>query len=337
MSIYYQLYTFINVFVINKKYQIIKDEFLRNQKNLMSDRIYSEDEVRKLIRRAVQLEADRSDPAKEGSKSGLRISELKEVAANSGIDPELIEEAAKEMNKINQNTDKKIKVDKKEIVAESWLDIKPSSNLLNDLIVELNHLYNTSHDEITWWNTLTDNYSGKARIRKTGSNFEWHYTDELEYYTTRVLLQERGDRFRIRVSQQLTDNSEWDQSSNTNFYVFSILGFISVSAGLSTFAFLDSFWIGLTSGVVLSLLCYPVTKKLVNRSIQKSLDKHKNEVKKTVNHLTELATQISEELKSGNYRQSNKELPNTQPEPVDIPDENEKSDPGKTRLRNNLR
>ncbi|MFU8860804.1 MAG: hypothetical protein ACNA8K_10290 [Cyclonatronaceae bacterium] len=64
---------------------------------MSSKRVYSEEEVARLFRRAVELEADRSVARDDGAGAGLTISEIEQIAAEAGIDPELIQKAATEL------------------------------------------------------------------------------------------------------------------------------------------------------------------------------------------------------------------------------------------------
>ncbi|MEX0823877.1 MAG: hypothetical protein WD008_05770, partial [Balneolaceae bacterium] len=121
----------------------------------MSKRIYTEDEVSRLIRRAVELEAERSVLKGEHSRAGLSITELEQIAAESGIDPELIHQASKELDTERTNfdsaKDEKAVVKKEEIVCERWIDFQPDSKIFDDLVTELNHKYGTSDKDINWW------------------------------------------------------------------------------------------------------------------------------------------------------------------------------------------
>ena len=58
-------------------------------------RLYDEDEVGKLLKRATELQ--REDPASTAATGGLSLSELEEIAAEAGIDPRFLRRAAGEM------------------------------------------------------------------------------------------------------------------------------------------------------------------------------------------------------------------------------------------------
>lgn len=58
-------------------------------------RLYDEKEVGKLLKRATELQ--RQDPARASASSGLSLTELEEAAAEVGIDPRFLRQAAAEM------------------------------------------------------------------------------------------------------------------------------------------------------------------------------------------------------------------------------------------------
>src|SRR6056297_3253368 len=122
----------------------------------MSDKIYSEQEVASLIRRAVELESERARSGQSGSKEGLTIQDLEKIAADAGIDPELMREAADELRYDMRPKDLDLEdtttVNDKEIVAEHWIKGDVTSQILDNLIIELNQRFGTSQDEISWWN-----------------------------------------------------------------------------------------------------------------------------------------------------------------------------------------
>ncbi len=301
-----------------------------------SNRIYSEEEVAQLIRRAVELEATRS-VSREGSKiSGLTISELEQVAAEAGIDPELIQRAAKEFNEqageqtIRSSNNTKIKQD--EIVCEHWIDANPDNKVLDDLVTELNHRYGTSHEDVSWWNKLWDDYAGKAKIRRTPTTLEWQYMDEWQYYTTRVLLQKRGEKLRIRVSKRQKWGMNWGTEGYNYWLLIPLLAVLSPIGGVLSFTTIGFAWPGIISGILTSVLTLP----LINYFQTRSLNKHKSEVTDTANDLATLTLQLSDEILIKEKQQVKEEKDikiieiNSDPEEL-------RDSPETERLRNKLR
>ncbi len=269
----------------------------------MPERMYNEEEVSRLIRRAAELEAERSAAGRGTLSEGLTLNELEQVAAESGIDPELLQQAARELDRAPDNTPKPATIKKKEIVSEHWLNINADSRLMEDLVTELNQKYGTSHKDINWWDNLWNDYSGKARVRKTSHSIEWEYKDEMELFTIRALLQNRGDRFRIRVSKSQGWGLEWDQGKKR------ILSFFSAGVGLIMGGFMVSHFLfndalaGALTGLVLTLISIP----FISSYLKKSLEKHQQEVTETAYELAEFAMNFYRELKQGNAGKANRQ------------------------------
>jgi hypothetical protein len=301
----------------------------------MSKRIYTQQEVATIIRRAVELEAERSVKREKNSREGLSISELEQIAAESGIDPELVHEAVNDLSNRRPEADElkkeKASVKRDEIVSERWLNIELQSRILDDMVTELNHRYGTSDQDITWWDNLWNSYNGKAKVRKSSGSLEWQYTDEFGYYTTRVLLQSRGEKFRIRVSKRQLWGMEWNTGKNDYIYPAVFFPVFIALGGVLSFSFLNTAWPGIAGGAVLSTLLYPVVKYFRTRSLQK----HQNEVTETANTLIDLAMQLLSE--PGSTREKKSGFDNEIIIPIEITDENENEKQSNGRLRNKLR
>jgi len=294
----------------------------------MSNRIFSEDEVQKLIKRAAELDAKRSVAGRGSGKNGLTIEELKAVASESGLDPELIERAAFEMEKIAPDHEEKIRVHREEIVSEIWIDHTPDSEIMELLVTELNNIYGTT-DDLNWWESLWGTHQGKAKVKRTRNTTEWDYKTETGMYSTRVLMQQRGDRFRIRVSKRQVMGMEWDGALISMILVIPIAVTIIPLAGAGSFAALGSGWFGIIAAILLSLGSYPVIRYFLKRSVEK----HKSEVSNTARQLSEF---IFQSISWKNHK--NKAPGEIRPiSEIEIPDEQEGPGSQTGKLRNNLR
>lgn len=303
----------------------------------MSKRIYTQEEVSAVIRRAVELEAERSVTGDKSARAGLSISELEQIATESGIDPELIHQAVNEIeNRSVSDHDlkkEKASVKRDEIVCERWINASFEPRIMDDMVTELNHKYGTSDQDVTWWDDLWKNYNGKAKVRKTSNSLEWQYTNEVGYYTTRVLLQSRGDKFRIRVSKRQLWGMEWNQGKYDFIYPAVFFPVFIALGGLLSFSLVNTIWPGIAGGAVLATLLYPVIKYFRNQS----LNKHQAEVTETANTLTDLAVQLLNSSGNKNKKSAKKEMIKDDFITIEISDEDEDIHTGSDRLRNNLR
>jgi hypothetical protein len=294
----------------------------------MANRIFSEEEVQKLIKRAAELEAERSVAGRSSSENGLTIRELKDIASNSGLDPQLIEQAASEMDSTSSDLKESVRVNRDEIVTEVWLDRKPDRETMELLVTELNHIYGTT-DELNWWNNLWGTHEGKAKVKRSTNTIEWNYATESGIYFTHVLLQQRGERFRIRVSKRQIMNLEWNGAINSLILVVPVFVLFAVFGGVGSAQIFGAAWPGILGGMVLSLFSYPVFKYFSKRSVEKQ----KSEVSNTVRQLIQLVLESSK----GDHKQSTSSDKSQSISRIEIPDASDKPDSQTGRLRNNLR
>lgn len=304
----------------------------------MSKRVYSEQEVARLIRRAVELESERAKSGRSGSDRGLTIQDLEKIAADSGIDPELMLQAANEIDhpEISEKFEETTKVNRAEIIAEHWIKTNVTDQLLNDLITELNHRFGTSQDDINWWDRLWNDYSGKAVVKKTSTSADWRYTDEMELYTTRVLMQQRGDKLRIRVSKRQGWNLSWNSGGgNILLAVISTILFTTLGALLG-FTLLDSPVLGILGGLALTALMLPLSMMFSRRR----LNWHKQEVTEIAETLVLQAKRIASEVPNQNQekRGVTSKAHNSNYETIEIDSDMDKSTESWDRkLKNHLR
>lgn len=298
----------------------------------MSDRVYTEEEVAALIRRAVQMEAERDIKGNKEDQHGLSIHDLEKIAADAGIDPELMREAAVELEKdtIPGDIDEARIINNREIVAEHWIKGKANSHILNNLIIELNQHFGTSQDEISWWNNLFNDYSGKAIVNKTATSADWKYKTEAELYTTRALIQQRGNKLRIRVSKRQFWNLPW-YSKGLNIFAGSVTAILLIIFGaVLGFSLLESPLIGIIGGIALTAILIPLTSKFINSWLKK----HVNEVTQVAENLVIQAKQMLNEAASQNESQTQ-----TDTKVIEIDSQNSDAESAKStgRLKNHLR
>lgn len=281
-----------------------------------------------MIKRAAELEAERSVSERDSSENGLTINELKHVASEAGLDPELIERAASEMGKTLPDVKEKVRVNRKEIATEIWLDHQPDRETMDVLVTELNHIYGTT-DELNWWDNLWGTHEGKAKVTRSSSTTEWNYKTEGGVYSTRVLMQQRGERFRIRVSKRQIFGLEWDNTVSQFYMVLPIAVTLGVIGGALSNSILGTGWPGITAGIVLAICSYPIMRYFVKRSVEKN----KAEVANTVRQLSNLVLQSSNKKKS----KSNASTTTRSASEIEIPDEPNSAEDPPGSLRNNLR
>ncbi len=300
----------------------------------MNNRTYTEEEVSRLIKRAVELEAERSI-SKESNRTGLNLTDLEQIASEAGIDPDLIKHAAKELDshstKKPYSTEAKIK--QSEIVFEEWIAMDPDPAIFEDLITELNHRYGTSDKEITWWDKLWDDYDGKAKSRKTATSCEWEYTDEWGYFTTRALFQLKNGKLRMRISKRQFWDMKWKDDMQYFYYLITILVVTTVIGGTLTGTQFDNPWLGISGGAFLTAISFPI----IHFFSKRSLEKHTREVKETASELLDLITRFITDSKSSSPGNEQTKTQKSRLIDIEYISDEEGSDAEVNPLRNKLR
>ncbi len=269
----------------------------------MASRIYKQQETERLIRRAVEMETNRAISPESDAPDGLTLEEISAIAAESGIDPEFIRRAADELDpdRGNEATSpetqkprKPVKQRGDEIYFEKWLTVKTDPEMLDTVITDLNHRF-AHEDELEdmpdfaqgyYKDIFGEDYDDGPKVTKTGSSIEWRGTDYYGMYETRVLLQPRGDKLRIRVSKRSSWGASW--SDNTWLIMYILPVFLTIG-GFTTYSVWDNAWTGIFAAAIFWAATYPLMKKLAGRSI----NKHNREIQQLGEELCEMIDFLS--------------------------------------------
>lgn len=297
----------------------------------MKGRIYNEEQIAKILKRAAELEAERSVAGDGSLKQGLTLDELTSIAAESGIDPELLNRAANEFETDSDpaSNDFQTEITTKEISCERWINASPDDRVLDELVLELNHHFNTSDQDVTWWDKLWDDYSGKAKVRKTRSSLEWVYKGEHAEYTHRVLFQRRGERFRIRVSKKVSWGYEWHDKNNINLVAIPALLVLVIGGAFLGNMSLGDALIGSIIGAAAFGLLYPASIRFYNH--------YRAKHKKMVVDLTEKLTDHTYQLIRESGKKRSKEEPEKTIDIIEVDNGSEKGSSQNPAIQNHLR
>lgn len=162
----------------------------------MPNRTYSEEEVAALFQRAAELQVERGRRP-SGSSHGLSFDDLMSIAADSGLDPELLRHAAHEMDSKRGARPLRTGSSGGEFYAEYTFAGALDDHAIEDVVAELKHRYDSEGGE--WYGM--PNY-GRGRTETIGRSVEWRQTNPMTGNETRVLLQPRPDGTRVRISKK---------------------------------------------------------------------------------------------------------------------------------------
>ena len=161
----------------------------------MPDRIYTEKEVVELLERTAELQ--RQTDGRHSKADGLSLSELEAIAADAGLDPTLLRQAASELDTPEyQATEANLGNSATHIYVEKLLPGTLTDEAWEDIVTELRHRYETSMGQ-----SMLDAGFG-SRTQQIGKALEWQHKSA-SGIETRVILRPKDNGVRMRLSQRV--------------------------------------------------------------------------------------------------------------------------------------
>ncbi len=162
----------------------------------MPERTYSEEEVAALLERAAELHLKSADHADH--KAGLTLRELEAIASEAGIDPALLRQAAQELEKPSRTLlDAPANTSATHLYEERWVPGTLTTDEWEDIVAELRHRYDTDMGTAMGMPGY-----GVGKIEQIGRTLEWRHTS-MSGVETRVMIRQRGEGMRIRLSRRV--------------------------------------------------------------------------------------------------------------------------------------
>ena len=156
----------------------------------MPDRTYTEREIADLIERAVerQQEARRAETGET-----LTLGEVERIAAEAGIDPQFLREAADEMDSAGRTLKRESGTTKTTVFVERWIDAPLTPEAWEDAVDTLRASYGPSMG-------AAFGMASDGTVQQVGNAYEWRHTSGLGVQTT-VTASPRDGRTRLRITQ----------------------------------------------------------------------------------------------------------------------------------------
>ena len=213
----------------------------------MKNRVYSEDEMQELLKRASALQQNNGG-AHTGT--GLTLSEMEEVAAEAGLDPLFLRQAALEMegrksDRLSLSSDTTATHN----LVDRFIPGTVKDEAWDDLVAELRHRFDTDAGQ-----SMGMPGYGRSVTEKNGNIYEWRHTSMMGV-ETRALLRPRGEGFHLQMSQRVGWGSKEAESSIYGFIVAFMFGSVSGAFGNSVLiGFLAFFLTFLACGALIYFL-----------------------------------------------------------------------------------
>ncbi len=200
----------------------------------MKDRTYSEQEIAALLERAAELQARTARKADRGP--GLTLTELEAIAADAGLDPALLRQAASELDAPGRSlVESSTGTSTTHIFVERWLPGEMAGEAWEDIVAELRHRFDSSLGSMGM-----PGY-GLSSTEQIGRTVEWKLTS-FSGIETRVMIRPRSDGTRIRLSQRVGTASSLVESvaygGILSVVVAAIAGGVGQSVVLAVLVFL---------------------------------------------------------------------------------------------------
>ena len=156
----------------------------------MSDRTYSEREIADLIERAVERQ-QAARTAEAGER--LSLAEIERIAAEAGIDPDHIREAAREMDAVGRTLKRESGQTQTTVYVERWIDAPLTPEAWEDAVAELRMRHGADLGAMM-------GQTAGGTVQQIGNAYEWRHTSGLGVQTT-VTASPRDGRTRLRLTQ----------------------------------------------------------------------------------------------------------------------------------------
>ncbi len=151
------------------------------------DRVYTDDEIRALLRRATEI----GGPSGNADEPGLSLREIEQVARESGIDPEAVRRAAKELALEDQRS-----------TQDKRYPFLGASPVIDRERIVPGNMAHVDWDEAV--GICRRAFGGDGKSLYAGNTREW-VLNELGSERARVVISPRDDGTSIRVIRDIAD------------------------------------------------------------------------------------------------------------------------------------
>ncbi len=253
----------------------------------MSQRFYSEDEVAKILQLATEKQAKEQKTA-FNNIDGLSLEEILVAGSSAGINPEMLKQAAAEIDTRESETAIKSKkgVKAESIYVERWLQTIPDKQTIQSLVAMLNHETDGSNE---WWSWF------KPKVKVNGKIVEWKSSDTYGSYETRIVMQPVGGRYRIRISKRNTWGGGWKGYTLT-WHIFLALAAAGLLVGSY---FLELLW----PAIAIIALVYYFLVPVINNADNRYINKHLSELDEMADDIQEMILVQGESYSSNQYQE----------------------------------
>lgn len=171
----------------------------------MAERTYSEDEMTAMLELASKLQAKAAKNAE--SRAGLTLPELETIAAEAGLDPIHLRQAATQLfNQKMAITHGKSSTSASHNYVDRWVIAELTDESWEDVVSELSHRYDSDLGymmgaSLDGAKAGMQGY-GRGAVSSVGRSRQWKHMS-MSGIETRVIVQPRGESLQVKLSQRV--------------------------------------------------------------------------------------------------------------------------------------
>ena len=233
----------------------------------MSDRVFSEEEVKAIIRRASARQEEEAE-RQEARHHGLTLADLEALGTEVGLDPKHLRAAADEVQTGRRTAAQSDTQTATHVVVERRLDRPFTLEAWEDTVVLLRQRFGVAQG--MWYGG-----SGEGRVEHIGRAHEWVHMSQLGV-ETRISASDRDGQTRLILSQRVGQASPKVEGTAFGAFLGLIVG---VLGGVPIAGALDSYGAFFLAFLVILLVTTLVAGPVITRIDQRWRDKKQRKLK----------------------------------------------------------
>jgi hypothetical protein len=233
----------------------------------MPDRVFTEEEVKAIIRRA-SVRQDEESERREARQHGLTLADLEQLGTEVGLDPKHLRAAANEVRTGRPATGDAETQTATHVVVERRIDRPFTPEAWEDTVVMLRQSFGVSQG--MWFGG-----SGEGRVEQIGRAHEWVHMSQLGV-ETRISASDRDGQTRLILSQRVGQASPKVEGIAFGVFIALVVGILG---GIPIAGALDSYGAFFLAFVVIALLTVLVAAPIATRVDQRWRDKKQRKLK----------------------------------------------------------
>jgi hypothetical protein len=231
----------------------------------MPDHVFTEEEVRAIIRRASVRQEEEAE-RQEARSHGLTLADLEHLGTEVGLDPKHLRAAADEVQTGRRTAVEAETQTATHVIVEHWVDRPFSDKAWEDAVALLRSRFGVD----MWYGR-----GGEGRVERVGRVHEWVRTSQLGG-ETRVSVSEREGRTRMILSQRVGYASPRAEGLSYAAILGLVIGIIG---GVPIAGALDSYGVFFLALLAITLLTTLVASPLIRRWDERRRDKKHQKLK----------------------------------------------------------